>query len=197
MSVISGIKDAKRRATFGASENSASISFLLRPRRAIEVALQPATVIESPSGLANHRTSIAIRRYPERFVCAIASGARERSHLLLLQHARKKARDNYYGEYASPLSLSSLSFHPVATSSVPVVRPPLSYTLYFPRLPPIPSKLLLLALLFLSFSSFRGNLRGQRASKCFEKFATKGTRSREDAGFSKRENNIVTRTARN
>lgn len=105
-------------------ERKLGISFLLRPRCAIEVAFQPATVIESPSGLANHRTSIAIRRYPERFVCAIASGARERSHLLLSQHTRKKACDNYYGEYASPLSLSSLSFHPVATSDPPLFTHP-------------------------------------------------------------------------
>lgn len=113
-------------------------SFLLRPRCAIEVALQPATVIESPSGLANHRASIAIRRYPERFVRAIASGAHERSHLLPLQHTRKKACDNYYGEYVSSLSLSSLSFHPVATS---ILGPSLSYTLHFPRLPSFPSQL--------------------------------------------------------
>jgi len=91
------------------------------------------------SRLANHRTSIAIRRYPERFVCAITSDAREHNHLLLSQHARKKARDNYYGEYASPLSLSFLSFplvtmncSPLCCSPIPLIYTPFSSTSAFP-----------------------------------------------------------------
>jgi hypothetical protein len=105
------VVDQRWKTAFTVGESSASISSLFWPDCAIEVVLQPAEVIEFLSGLANHRTSIAIRRYPERFVRALASDARERGHLLLLQHARKKARDNYYSEYASRLSRSSLSFH--------------------------------------------------------------------------------------
>lgn len=70
------------------SESSASISSLFRPDCAIEVVLQLAEVIEFLSGLANHRTSIAIRRYPERFVRALASDAREHGHLLLYSSMR-------------------------------------------------------------------------------------------------------------
>lgn len=85
------IVDQRCETTFKASERSTSIPFLLRPRRAIEVALQPAMVIESPSGLANHRTSIAIRRYPKRFVCAIASGASAATCCFCSMRGRKPA----------------------------------------------------------------------------------------------------------
>lgn len=154
-------------------ERKLGISFPLRPRCAIEVAFQPVTVIESPSGLANHQTSIAIRRYPERFVCAIASGARERGHLLLSQHTRKKACDNYYGEYASPLSLSSLSFHPHSLRATPRCAPTLFIYTPFSSTSAHAELLLLALLLFLSSSSFRGTLRGHSASKMLRKIRHK------------------------
>lgn len=66
-------------------------------------------IIESLSEYTNYRTSIAIRRHPKRFVRAVANDARKRSHLLLSQHAKKKARDNYYGRDASFLPLSHFS----------------------------------------------------------------------------------------
>lgn len=177
---------------FDVTENSGWISFLLRPRYAIEVVLQPVTVIESPAGLANHRASIAIRRYPERFVCAIASGAHERSHLLPLQHTRKKACDNYYGEYVSPLSLSSLSFHPVTTR---IPRPslfiytPFSSTSIFP-VAVIPSS----RYYFFRSPCFAALCMEPESEQILRKICHKRNKIsiRE-----KRENNIVTRVAKN
>lgn len=123
-------------------------------------------------GLANHRTSIAIRRYPERFVRALASDTRERSHLLLLQHARKKTRDNYYGEYTSCLLLFSLSFPLLLLRAISHCLPILFYTLRFPQLPPFLSQLLLIALIFLSFF-LCDTLHGQRVRASSEKFNIK------------------------
>lgn len=89
----------------------AFISFLFCSWYTIEVALARTgdDIIEFLSEYANYRTSIVIRRYPKRFVRAVANDARKRGHLLLSQHAKKKARDNYYGRDASFLPLSHFS----------------------------------------------------------------------------------------
>lgn len=187
------IVDQRCETTFKESERSASIPFLLRPRRAIEVALQPAMVIESPSGLANHRTSIAIRRYPKRFVCAIVSASaatccfcsmrRRKPAIIIMANTPALSR------FPPFLFISSLR---AASSLLLFARLFHVHSIFLD----FPSQLLF-ALLFLWSFSFRGTLRGQRTSKCFEKFAVKETRFCEDAGTNKRENNIVTRAAKN